>query len=187
MSKGKVIGICAGVGTLLIFGTLLIMFVSYYNYGNSTERQIEAVWENNQNVLSSYTNRVMEMAQVNEMYRDDVREVIEAALSARYGDEGMRSTWSWVQEQNPSLDASVYTRLQQTIESGRQEFRVAQTRLIDVKRNYNTALGALPGKFFLSFAGYPTIDLDSFNVIISQEAQDAFESGVDAPVRLRRE
>ena len=45
------------------------------------------------------------------MAKDDMKEVIETALTARYGQDGSKATWQWIKEQNPSVDPSLYKKL----------------------------------------------------------------------------
>lgn len=170
---------------LAIAGVIAASYITNYNYGNRTERAIEAAHLDNQNVLSNYSTRIMEMAQVPTMYKNDVLEVFTAAMEGRYGENGSQAMFQWLQEQNPQLDASLYGRVQQSMEAGRNEFRAAQTRLIDLKRSYETSLGNFYGGFWLSMAGYPKIDLDDYNVVTSTYSNEAFESGVDNGLTLR--
>lgn len=163
----------------------VVSYVSNANYGNRAEKQITAAWENNENILAQYSLKIAEMAQVPDMQRDDLKEVYRAALEGRYGADGSKAVFQWLQEQNPQLNAEVYTRLQQTMEAGRNEFRVAQTELIDLKRGYETNLGYIWKGFWLRLAGYPKIDLSKYKAITSEYAQEAFETGVDKGIDLR--
>jgi len=178
--------LAATVGILLALVVAGIgSYVSNANYGNRAEKQIVAAWENNENILAQYSLKIAEMAQVPEMMRDDLKEVYRAALEGRYGEDGSKATFQWLQEQNPQLSPEVYTRLQQTMEAGRNEFRVAQTELIDLKRSYETNLGYVWKGFWLRVAGYPKIDLNKYKAITSEYAQEAFKTGVDKGITLR--
>ena len=161
-------------------------YVSNANYGNRAEKQIVAAWENNENILGQYSLKIAEMAQIPDMQRDDLKEVYRAAMEGRYGADGSKATFQWLQEQNPQLNAEVYTRLQQTMEAGRNEFRVAQTELIDLKRGYETNLGYVWKGFWLRLAGYPKLDLNKYQAITSEYAQEAFKTGVDKGITLRK-
>lgn len=179
-------------GFLIVSGMvfLLILFgvgsyVTNYNYGNKAELGITTAYANVQNVYSSYTNQVMEAAQISDMYKNDVKEVIVEALNSRYGDDGIKSAFTFIQESNPTLDSAVYVKLQQIIESGRKEFKHEQTRLLDARRVYQTNLGYLVKGFWLRLAGYPKIDLDEYNIIVSATTTEAFDAGVDAPLKIR--
>jgi hypothetical protein len=176
-----------GFLTVIIVVALVLVgsYITNYNYGNRSEVQINAAYDNVQQVYSTYTNKVMEAAQVNEMYRDDVREVIVSALNARYGEDGSQSVFNWIKESNPTLDPSVYTQLQQIIESGRNRFQNEQTRLIEFKAAYEASLGYFWKGFWLRLAGYPKINLDDYKIVKSNRTNDVYETGVDSPLDIR--
>lgn len=187
MGKGTIItlgilGLIAVVAFSL-FGT----YVSYYNRGNTMEKAIEAQYEENQNILSQYSLRVAEAAQVTELYTDDLKDVVGAAMAGRYGENGSEAVFQWIQEQNPNVDASLYTQVQRVIEAGRNRFENGQTALIEKKRTYETELDSFWGQFWFGMAGYPKIDLDDYPIITSEHSNDAFESGVDRGIDLRRD
>jgi len=75
--------------------------------------------------------------------------------------------------------------LQRMIEAGRDEFASAQTRLIDRKRAYDTALGSFWQGKMMASAGYPKIELDDFNIVTNVRTEGAFETGVEEPMTLR--
>lgn len=161
-------------------------YVSAYNYANSLENEIVFAWENNENILAQYSQKIQEAAQITEMQRDDVARVLTGAIEARYGAEGSQATMQWIQEQNPNLDSTVYQQIMQIIEAGRNDFQMAQSMLIDKKRAYNTALGMLIQGSMMRVAGFPRIDLDDYQAITTSRAQDTFESGIEkGPINLR--
>ncbi len=172
-----------GVLAVLVIG-VFSLYVSASNFGNRTEVQIKAVWEDNENVLSGYTLKVQEMAQIPKMQTEALKEVIKAALSARYGEKGSQATFQWLKEQNPNLDQKTFIKIQQTIESGRDEFKNAQTRLISVKQGYETALGNFWQGKFLFMAGYPKINLADYRIVSDATTQEAFKTHKQAPLKL---
>lgn len=178
-------GVLIAVVLVAVFG--FIQFANAKAAGARMERQIEATYRNNQNVLSSYTTRIREMAQVPEMMTDDLREVVEGALSARYGDDGSQAVFQWISENYPGrVDSALYTRIQAAIEAGRIEFRNEQTLLLDQKRVYQTQLDYLWNGFWLRLAGFPRINLDEYDVIVAGDVQEQFDSGEETEIDLRR-
>lgn len=178
----------AGVflGFAMLVGVLAIgSYISAANYGAQAENELQANYDDNQNILSNYTLKIQEMAQVPDMYRDDLLKIVTATFEGRYGEGGSKATWQWLQEQNPNLDPALYTRLQQTMEAGRNEFQVAQTRLLDKKRVYKTNLDYVWKGFWLKLAGYPKIDLNQIKIITDATTQQKFETGTDSAVQLR--
>ena len=172
--------------------TLVASYVTNANYGNRAERTLEATWEDNENILAQYSLKITEIAQVPAIYRDDVKDIYTEVLAGRYGDNGSQAMFQFLKEQNPQIDASLYTNIQQAMEAGRNEFRVAQTRLVDQKRVYVTNLGYVWKGMWLNVAGYPKLNVgfdggpDDFEIITSEYAIDAFETGVDKGITLRQ-
>ena len=175
---------------LLVVGALVAFvagsYIVNFNYGNRMERQIEATHTDNRNVLAQYSTRIMEMAQVPDMYKEDVMEIYEGALTGRYGENGSQAMFQFLQEQNPQIDASLYTNIQQSMEAGRNKFENSQTRLIDLKRGYETRLGSFYSGFWLGVAGYPRIDLNDFNIVVNDYSNDAFETGIDNGLQINQ-
>jgi uncharacterized protein YneF (UPF0154 family) len=182
MKTGTII---TGIVFAGVIGIGAISYISAYNMGNRMEKNIIATDDNNRNILAQYGNRVSEAAQVPAMQRDDLTQVVTAALEGRYGEDGSQAVFQWIQEQNPQIDSTVYVQLQRIIESGRIEFANAQTQLVDQRRVYETALGTFWGGTWLSIAGYPSIDLDEYQIVSTSRADEAFETGVEEPIQLR--
>lgn len=184
-----------GLGGIIVLGVVVMLigaiaffvaaYVSAANYGNEAENGLKATWSNNQNILGQYTLKVQEIASVPEMYKNDLKEVLAAEMSGRYGKEGSRANMQWIKEHAVNFDSSMYAKIQQVIEAGRNEFQNAQTRLIDQKQVYETNLGYVWKGFWLKLAGYPKIDLSIYKPVIAGDTAKAFETGVQAPIKLR--
>jgi hypothetical protein len=185
ISTGMIVGLSLLAVVGIVVFTCASSYISAYNYGNRAERNIEAAWTNNQNVLGQYTLKVQELVQVPEMYKNDLKEVVTSALSARYGANGSKAVMNWLKESNIPFDSKLYVKMAQVIESGRNEFTREQTRLIDEKRAYETQLGYFWTGFWLRMAGYPKIDLAKFKPVVAGDTAATFEKGVQAPIKLR--
>lgn len=183
--SGLVIGLSILGVILAIIATVVIVFVNAANYGNRAEVSLQKVWTNNQNILGQYTLKVQEIASVPEMYKSDLKEVMTSVMTARMGADGSKAMFQWFQEQNIPFDSSMYGKIQQVIEAGRNEFQNAQTRLVDEKAVYQTALGSIPQGWILGLVGYPKIDLDKFKPVVAGDTTRVFDQGVQAPIQLR--
>ena len=160
-------------------------YVGAYNYGNTSEKALQAALDHNKNVLSQYTTKIAEMAQVPAMQRNDLSKVIQAAFQGRYGDQGSQAVFQAIKENYPGqLDNKLYENLQSVMEAGRNDFQAAQDTLIDRKRQYETDLGSFPRGFFLHMAGYPKINLADIKVISNTHTEKAYDTGVDDGVQL---
>jgi hypothetical protein len=182
-----VLGIVAVVLVLLalivpsVFG-----YISAYNLGNRTENQLTAILENNENIYANGTQKVIEIAQVPQMYAEQVSKVTREAIQGRYGQEGSKAVFQMLQEQNPQLDPAMFSKIQVVIEEFRNKFERAQTDMIDVKRSYNTQLGSLWTGFWLKIAGYPKIDLKKFDIVTTNKARETFETKRDSGIQLNQ-
>ena len=187
MSNKLVIAILAIVfGLVALFGVIMAAsYVSASNYGNMAENQLTAQWEDNKNILGQYTTKVKEAVQIPEMYKNDLTEVMTKAMAAKYGEEGSKAVFQWMTDANIPFDSTTYVKVQQIIEAGRNEFQNAQTRLIDTKRVYKDNLGFVWRGFWLKMAGYPKIDLEKFKPVVAEDTEAAFQTGVQAPIKLR--
>ena len=113
-----VLGIVAVVLVLLalivpsVFG-----YISAYNLGNRTENQLSAILENNENIYANGTQKVIEIAQVPQMYAEQVSKVTKEAIQGRYGQEGSKAVFQMLQEQNPQLDPAMFSKIQVVIRS----------------------------------------------------------------------
>lgn len=174
---------------LIAIAVVVAGFVGIYFSANNTairmETEIVAIQENSMNVATQYQNLIFEAAQVPEMQRDDLKEVITAALEGRYGDDGSRAVFQAIAEDNPKIDSTVYIKLQQIMQSGRKDFEREQTRMIDAVRVYKTALGTMPKGMFIKMAGYPTIDLEQYKPITTNRVDEMFKTGKEEHLKLR--
>ena len=175
------------LGAILALGVLMVgMFISANNTAAAFDARVKYQHANNKNVLASFNQKVQEIAQVPEMMRDDLVKVATAALEGRYGADGSKAVFQVLKEQNPTLDPSLYTKIQQVIESGRTEFQTSQTRLLDIKRSYETALTSAPQGPLMRFMGFPKVPLESYNIVTTGRVERAFENGKeDGPIQLR--
>lgn len=182
MSIGKTLAIVAILG-----GIVAIPGCGIYNAaktGNRLENGITAQYEENQNKLSALSNSVLEAVQVPELAKNDLKEVIKSAMEGRYGSDKNLLAKSVTEAYPGAIDPSLYVKIQNLIESGRRDFAAEQTKMIDKTRVYKTALGEPIGGLFLSFAGYPKINLDDYKIIVSDYTADSFAKKRDSGLKL---
>ena len=176
--------ITVSLGLVLAIG--FSSYVSAFNYGNSMEQSLKAVQTDNKNKLAQYGQKVLEVAQVPDMYKKDMVEITTAAIQGRYGEDGSKATFQFLKEQNPTLDASMYKQIQQVIEAGRNDFQAGQARQIDIRRSYETSLGSFWQGMWMRMAGYPKVNLADFDIVSTDRADTAFKNKKeDGPIKLR--
>jgi hypothetical protein len=179
-------GIVVAVIAALVIGVLFMMYVSASNYGNRTEQNITANYDNNENIYAMGTQKVMEIAQVPGMYADDLKKVVTAAVQGTYGPNGSQATVQFLKERDVRLDPSMYTKIQQVIEGFRNEFQHAQTGQITMCKEYKISLGNFWQGKMLSFAGKPSIDLEKYcKPVTTDKARQTFETKRDSGIQLR--
>ena len=164
---------------------LVANYISYANYGNQAEVAIKAKYADNENVYANGTQKVVEIAQVPAMYTKDLERIVKAAIQGRYGNNGSQATFQWIQEQNPNLDPAMYGKIQQVIEAFRNEFKVAQTGLLDQCRTYEAARGNVWSGFWLRIAGYPKMDITNMcTIVTTDKARQTFDTKRDSGIKL---
>jgi len=183
LATGAIIGaIAVGFVAVAVIGS----YVSAANQGNRLEVAISAKYQDNENVYASGSQKIVEIAQVPAMYVEDITKVTTAAIGGRYGADGSKAVFQMLREQNPQLDSSMYKKIQQVIESFRDEFKNSQTALLDQCRNYETLRGNVWSGFWLNLAGYPKKDITKMcTIVTTDKARQTFETKRDTGITLR--
>jgi len=159
--------------------------ISINNSLVTQEAGLTAQYKQNQNNYDNFIKKVVEVAQVPSMMRDDLEKVTKAAIQGRYGEKGSQAVFQFIKEQNPTVSSEVYTKIQQVIDSGRTSFESEQKMLLDKKRVYEVSLNSFPTSFVAKFLGFPKIDLSNIDIVTSDRTDKAFEKKKDEPIQLR--
>lgn len=179
------------IAVLVVVGVLGFFIVSYIGSVFSfrqdcvnAEAGIVAQYDQNRNNYDNMWKRFKEMAQVPDAYAGKLKELFTDTVQARYGAEGSKAMFQFIQEQNPNLDASVYTKLQTAIEAGRTSFAADQKQLIDKKAQYEMLIKSNRALFVNWVLGYPKIDLSKYDIVTSATTEKAFETKQADEVRV---
>ena len=173
------------IGVVILFA-LIGSVVSIYNTSATHEVNLEAQYQDNQNVLANYYNKVNELIQVPEQYKNDYKEIIESAVKGTYGEGGSKAIFQFLQERQINYDNSLNVKMMQVIESGRNDFKNSQTTLIDKRRTYQVYLADLYTGFVAKLMGFPKVDLKRYDPVINDKTEKAFETKRDEGLDLKR-
>ena len=174
------------LGVLVFMGVSLAMgYIGFQNTCNDFEIQIQAQYTDNQNVYDNGFKEVLEKSQVPRMYTNQLKELYQEAMTSRYGAEGSQALFQFIQEQNPTLDPSIFVQIQQSIESFRKRFQQAQTELVSRKQAYDRYTKATTsGRFYNLLGGYPKIDMEQYAIVTSDRTENVFRTKKDEPLKL---
>lgn len=173
------------VVSLLIIG--VSMYFSYNNQGVAYEVNIKKEHESIGVIFSNFKQGLDEIVQVPTMAKEDIGDVFRAALEGRYGSNGSQAVFQMITEQNPQIDPSLYKSIQTYIEGKRNELVLSNQKLIEQRAFYEQALRNKPSKWFLEFAGFPTIDINTaYLPIRTNGAIAVMASGIEPDVKPLR-
>ena len=184
MSKGGIIGLSV-LGVIVLVAMIFVS--SLFGINNqcvSMEQSLNAQYKQNQNNYDNYFKKVAEVAQVPAMYTKSFKSVYDSMMSGRYGKDGSKGVFQWIQENNPSFDSSLFTEIQQVIEAGRSNFEADQKTLLDKKQIYQTFLNTMPDGAFAKMLGFPKIDLSAIDIVTSDETEKAFTTKKSEPLQI---
>lgn len=178
---GGILGLCALVG-----GIAVMAYIGAANKGNTMENSIDQLRQNSASNLSNLTMAITEQAQVPEMAKNDLKEIIEAQMSGRYGADGSKAVFQFLKEQNLQVDQRMYLNIQATMAGGRKEFEITQNRLMSQCASYKNELGNVWSGFWMRLAGYPKADLKTVCRAVTDSKTDAaFETGQQTKISLK--
>ena len=180
MSKG-LIAVLGFFGFVILVGIISVSTLFHFRSTAITlEEQVKAQHTANKSNYDNMWKSFKESAQVTDKQAEQFKSVYNDMISGRYENDS-QVLMKMVQEQNPQLDASVYTKLQNQIIAGRKEFDNNQKKIADIIREYNTYVR----KHFISNAifRFETKNADDY-IVTSEKTQKAFDSGKDDAIDL---
>lgn len=168
-----------------VVGFLVANYIHYHNKGVTHEAGIEAQYKQNQNSLSAYSLTVAEQMGVAKENQKALADLIKASLEGRYGETGSKAFIQAFTEAYPgTLDSAIFTNIQNAIEAGRRDFANEQKLLIGRVQAYERDLKLFWSGMWLGMAGYPSIDLAQYRVIVSEHTQETYRTGVDTGIKF---
>ena len=186
----------AGVSAVVLGITLFAVSAGWYNTAISLEESVKAQFSENQNQYDAFWKKVKEVAQVPDKYKDDFKEVLVSETTAKFGENGSQAAFQWFKDRDINFSDKMYVKIQNVIESGRNDFRQSQTDLLDKQRKYSVHTKNFFGRMW---AGYyempqaingtlaPPSDIDGdgkltvldYPIVTSVKTKSVFSAGED--------
>ncbi|MFZ2193656.1 MAG: hypothetical protein WAV31_05420 [Candidatus Moraniibacteriota bacterium] len=196
-----------------VFGFILFAVLGVYGYVNglrstsiSYETQLNAQYLANQNYLSAYISGFYEQIGVGNLKSDKLDKILLDAVKGRYEKEGFSSNgalFSAIAEAYPDLSGlNIFDKIVDYIASKREGYRAIQDKLLDMLRSYDAWRqdGFVQSQIVASFLGVPSQRLEArigdsvlrgsearekmWQIVLTQEAKDAYQSGTMAPLSV---
>lgn len=172
----NIILIIAGFIAALVI-SVIVFAVNTYNTATREENGIVAVHEDMKNVHASIFNTMKSQGLSIEKYGETVIKALDAAMGKRYGNDGVRGAMVWIKEQNPTIDSSLYAKLQTVIEAGYTRFESTQRTKIDRIRVYDNLLDSFFQGTIARLFGFPKkVTADMRTTISTAETKTTFET-----------
>ena len=119
-----------------------------------------------------------EATQVTELQTEQFKDAYDALFQGRGNDNLL---FNAIKEQNPTMDNSVYTKLQDIITSNRKTFDKNQKTITDMINNYNSYVQT---NFIMQFMSFEPLNMDDY-VVLSSKTNSAFATGEDDQINLK--
>jgi hypothetical protein len=180
--QNSVWGYVLGVLGAVVVVTAVVVASMYFSYSNkevTLRQQIKAQQTTIETVFDNTWKIISQKAQVADKYKDAFATIYPKLMEGRYSSNRGGAMWSWIQEQNPNFDTSLYASLSNAIEGQRTIFTESQKTLIDLKREHDTLRGTVPGKWFVGSRPEAMIV-----VVTSTRTEGAFKTGKDDDTNL---
>ena len=179
MSTKKVITL-ASVAVLFVLGIIIFsMNISIENTEIELREQTVAQNKKCEAYFDKMWKILKQKAGVTDQYKEAFKEIYPKLIEGRYS-QGDGSLMKWVQESNPTFDASMYKDLMKSIEVERTGFFNEQSTLIDMQREHKIYLQKAPNRWFISDNLKPV----EIKVITSAKTDEVYRTGQENDIEL---
>lgn len=181
MSFGKTLAI-VGVLLFALVAAFVLPLLGFYNTEATLRTAYEAKTDANKADFDNVWKTISQVAQVPAQYKSDFADVFGKIMDARYQQgDGDGTLMRWIQEQNPTFDATLYAKVQTVVESTRASWTTRQKELRDIKREHDQLLRTFPGVFFNVFLGRNELPVV---LVTSTRTEESFTTGTDDQTQL---
>ncbi|MBN3376237.1 hypothetical protein CF087_20590 [Clostridium botulinum] len=161
---------------LFVGGTIL----NHRNHMVALEERVNAQYSDNKSSYDNMWKKFKEATQITDIQAEKMKDVYKDIITGRYNDTKL--LFKAVKEDNPKLDQSTFTNLQNEIMSSRNAFNNNQKQMSDIIREYNTYVR----KNFITatLLNYKTKDTKDF-ITTSEKTEKAFDTKKDDEIKLK--
>lgn len=131
--------------------------------------------KDNESEFDNLWKKIAQATKIPEQKKEAFKEIYIGYADARTN-ESKNNLMTWVQENSPNLDLSIYDNLMNLIVSSRNSWTMRQKELIGVAESYNRTLVTQPSGLLLSFFRFERIEP---KIITSTKTQEVFNTGLD--------
>lgn len=180
MSTGTKIAIGSLLSFILIIGATIAWLVSIKFQSEKFENQLEASYQNMQNVYSSVDKILLNSGITVKNFGETKIKAIQESIK-RYA-EKPELMMQWVQENPQQIDSKLWENFQKQIEIQYTKFEMEQKSKISMSQSYKDFLETtLRGNVAQIVWSYPTKETVKImeQVIQTDVTKESFETGVD--------
>ena len=178
MKKGTKITISViSVIIIVMFGVFL-KFYSVAKTCNENEVQIDAYWQEMQNVNSALVSKIKTNTKFVKNYKNSMIELLDSYMKKYKNDADVIMKWT-NDAQTIYPDSSMWKDIMKLVESEYTSFQIAQKDKIDMGRSYKRFLADPINSMIANLFGKPSktaLKIMS-TIIMTQETKDTFDSG----------
>jgi hypothetical protein len=179
---------------LLVLGFFAIIGISYlvlsfkwHDFAVSSESNIEKFNNASKTTLSTYTLIMQDKMQVQDVHVESFTKAVEAQMSGRYGDEGVKGMMLWITENNLQFDQSVIKEMAAYVRAGRTEIKLSQDRKQEHCTDYEVAREKRWSGWWIEHEGFPVKDIEKLcRMVLDADTTNSFETGIVERVDLKR-
>ena len=174
-----------GLAVFGLFLAFIVMFagllMSYHNEEVSLRNAITAKQVDNTNEFDNMWKKIAQVAQVSEKQKEAFKEIFTSYVSGRGANSSDGQMMTWVKENVPTPDLSIYNEVLNIIVASRNSFTTRQKELLDMKRAHDNLIDQLPSGFFLRIMGRDKINV---TIVTSSKTDKVFETGKDNDINV---
>jgi len=178
MSNSAKVWIIIGIVLVVLALLLIPTWISTHNKDVGLRNLAAGKQDECKMVFDETWKIISQKAQVADQYKDAFQESFAAIMEGRYGNARGGSMMSWIHEQNPNFDASMYKSIQASIEAQRHKYTEAQKMLRDIKVQHDDLRTRFPTSLFCSN------DELKVTIVTSLKTKEVYKAGEENDIDI---